>query len=184
MAKQFQSIDDARRAFIENQQIFFVATAAAGTRINISPRATNHLHVLEPNTIAYLDLTGSGSETSAHLKADGRMTVMLCAFDGPPLILRLYGTGRNVWRGSDEYNAFLAAHYAGIEPAGARQIVFLEIDLVQTSCGFAVPYFDYRGPRETLARWAQSKGEDGLRAYRAEKNSDSMDGLPTGLPGI
>jgi hypothetical protein len=181
MAKQFPAIDDRLAAFIDHQRIFFTASAAEGTRVNISPRSTEHLHRLGANAVAYLDLTGSGSETAAHLKADGRLTIMLCAFDGPPLILRLYGRGEVAFRGSERYRAFLSAHYGGEEPLGARQVVFLDIDLVQTSCGFAVPLFEPAGERPTLDRWAAAKGEEGLRAYRQEKNLTSMDGLPTGF---
>jgi hypothetical protein len=181
MAKQFPAISDRQREFIEAQKIFFTGSHAAGTRVNISPRSTDHLHVLDPNTVAYLDLTGSGSETAAHVKAEGALTLMLCAFDGPPSILRLYGKGRIAFRGTPDYVAFLERFYGGVEPAGARQIVFLAVDLVQTSRGFAVPLFDHVGERPTLDRWAEAKGEEGLRAYRAEKNAMSLDGLPTGF---
>ncbi|HEU0067310.1 MAG TPA: pyridoxamine 5'-phosphate oxidase family protein [Sphingomonas sp.] len=181
MAKQFPAIDDKHIGFIAAQAIFFTGSCAQGTRVNISPRSTRHLHVLGPNTIAYLDLTGSGSETAAHVGADGAVTVMLCAVEGPPLILRLYGKGRVAFRGSAEYHAFLALFYLDGEPVGARQIVFIDVDLVQTSCGYAVPLFDHVGERPTLDRWAESKGEQGLRTYRAEKNRISLDGLPTGF---
>ncbi|MEF2071003.1 pyridoxamine 5'-phosphate oxidase family protein [Consotaella aegiceratis] len=182
MAKQFAAIDATRREFIGRQKIFFTASAAAGTRVNISPRSTDHLHVLSDNAVAYLDMTGSGSETSAHLIADGRLTLMFCAFEGAPLILRLYGRGHSAFHGSDEYEAFLDAHYGGVAPLGARQVVFLDVDLVQTSCGYGVPFFDYVGERPTMARWAENKGPDGLVAYRCKNNAVSMDGLPTGMP--
>lgn len=181
MAKQFPRIDERLADFIDAQAIFFTASAAEGTRINISPRPTDHFHRLGPNAVAYLDLTGSGSETAAHLRVDGRLTMMFCAFQGAPLILRLYGQGRVAFRGSPDYRAFLDARYAGVEPVGARQVVFLDIDLVQTSCGFKVPLFEPAGERPTLDRWAEAKGEEGLRAYRQEKNLTSMDGLPTGF---
>ena len=181
MAKQFAAIDEARHAFVERQRIFFAGSAAAGSRVNISPRSTEHLHVLGPNAVAYLDLTGSGSETAAHIRAGGAMTIMLCAFDGPPLILRLYGKGHVDFRGSPAYETFLAERYEGREPLGARQVVTLAIDLVQTSCGYAVPLFAHTGERPVLDRWAEAKGEDGLKAYRREKNLVSIDGLPTGF---
>jgi hypothetical protein len=181
MAKQFFTIGDRHRDFIAAQKIFFTGSCAAGARVNISPRSTEHLHLLGPNAVAYLDLTGSGSETAAHVKAEGALTLMLCAFDGPPSILRLYGQGRIAFRGTPDYRDFLDRFYGGAEPAGARQIVFLAVDLVQTSCGYAVPLFDHVGERPILDRWAQAKGEEGLRAYRAEKNAVSLDGLPTGF---
>lgn len=181
MAKQFAAIDEDRSAFISRQKIFFAGSAANGSRVNISPRSTDHFHVIGPNEVAYLDLTGSGSETAAHARAGGTMTIMLCAFDGPPLILRLYGKAEIAFRGSPSYQAFLDRHYPGGEPLGARQVVTLAVDLVQTSCGYAVPLFDHAGERPILDRWAAAKGEDGLRAYRQEKNVESIDGLPTGF---
>lgn len=181
MAKQFASIDETRRKFIGKQHIFFMASAAAGSRVNLSPRGTEHLHVLGPNQVCYLDLTGSGSETAAHIHAGGRLTMMFCAFDGPPLILRLYGAGRVAFRGSPDYRRFVDQHYAGEEPVGARQVVSLDIDLVQTSCGYAVPRFEHVGEREVLDRWAEAKGDAGLRDYRRDTNAVSIDGLPTGF---
>ncbi|WP_119389982.1 pyridoxamine 5'-phosphate oxidase family protein [Taklimakanibacter lacteus] len=181
MAKQFTRIEDAHRNFIGRQHIFFTASAAEATRVNISPRPTDALRLLDARSAIYLDRTGSGNETAAHLKADGRLTIMFCAFDGPPVILRLYGRGRTIRRNSPEYLALLDAHYGGSEPLGARQIIRLDIDLVQTSCGYGVPLFDYRAERPNLDRWAEAKSEDGLEAYWREKNLTSMDGLPTGL---
>ncbi|MGE0237123.1 MAG: pyridoxamine 5'-phosphate oxidase family protein [Parvibaculaceae bacterium] len=181
MAKQFARIEDNLKTFIARQRIFFAASAAEGTRVNISPRPTDALRLLDDLTAICLDKTGSGNETAAHLLADGRLTFMFCAFEGPPVILRLYGKGRMIRRGSAEYRALLAAHYDGAEPPGARQIIRLDIDLVQTSCGYGVPLFDYRAERPNLDRWAEAKGEDGLQAYWREKNLRSMDGLATGL---
>ena len=181
MARQFPALTPVLAGFIARQPIFFTATTAPGARVNLSPREGGALRVLSPNAACYLDRTGSGAETAAHLRADGRMTIMLCAFAGPPMILRLYGTGRSIPRGTAEYAALLAAHYDGAEPPGARQIVHLAIDLVQTSCGYGVPLFHHEGERPTLDEWAARKGEAGLVAYRAEKNARSIDGLPTGL---
>jgi len=181
MAKQFSRIQDVHRNFIGRQRIFFTASAAEGTRVNVSPRSTDALRLLDASTAIYLDRTGSGNETAAHLLADGRLTIMFCAFEGPPVILRLYGKGCMIRRNSPEYLDLLDTHYDGNEPLGARQIIRLDIDLVQTSCGYAVPLFDYRNERPNLDRWAQAKGETGLDAYRREKNLTSMDGLPTGL---
>ena len=181
MAQQFDRIEPAQRDFILRQHVFFVASAAAGGRVNLSPKGLDALRVLGPNRVAYLDLTGSGNETAAHMRADGRLTLMMCAFEGPPRILRLYGSGRVAQRGTAEYARLLANEFEGEEPLGARQIVVLEVDLVQTSCGFGVPLYDYRGERPALARWAEAKGPEGLEAYRREKNARSIDGLPTGL---
>jgi hypothetical protein len=181
MGKQFAQIEEAHRAFISRQHIFFTATAAERTRVNISPRSTEAFRVLDANAVAYLDLTGSGSETTAHLRADGRMTIMFCSFDQAPLILRLYGKGRVLHRSSAEYARVLATEFDGFEPIGARQIVTLNIDLVQSSCGFGVPLFEYQDERPTLERWAEAKGAAGLEVYQREKNRFSIDGLPTGL---
>lgn len=181
MAKFYEEIGEPLRRLIERQQIFFVATAAAGTRINLSPRPTDLFRVLGPKRVCWLDLTGSGNETMAHLREDGRMTIMFCTFEGAPMILRLYGKGRSHQLDSPEFSALLEAHYEGRRPLGARQIVELEADLVQTSCGYGVPLFDYHGEREVLKDWAERKGEEGIRAYQAEKNRTSLDGRPTGL---
>ncbi len=181
MAKQFASMTPAHREFIARQHIFFTGSATAGSRVNISPRPTDALRVLDERTVAYLDLTGSGSETAAHLRADGRITLMFCALDEPPSILRLYGRGTSLPRNTPEYSMLLASAFDTQEPLGARQIVRIDIDLVQTSCGYGVPLFDYVGERATLLRWAEQKGEAGLAEYRRLKNASSLDGLPTGL---
>ncbi|HKN29515.1 MAG TPA: pyridoxamine 5'-phosphate oxidase family protein [Roseiarcus sp.] len=181
MAKQISHIDETCRAFIARQKIFFAASAAPGAHINLSPRGTDAFAVIDDLTVAYLDRTGSRNETAAHMKADGRLTLMFCAFDGPPNILRLYGRGEVLRRGSESFRAILKSAFAGVEPPGARQIVLLHVDRVQTSCGYGTPLFEYRGERPSLDNWARSKGEDGLEAYRREKNAFSIDGLPTGL---
>jgi hypothetical protein len=180
MGKQFTSIEPAHREFIERQRIFFNASAASGGRVNVSPRDVAALRVLDSNTIVYLDLTGSGNETAAHLLADGRLTFMFCAFEGAPMILRLYGRGRILPRRSPEYTSLLHSHYNGTEPPGARQMVFLAVDSVQTSCGMNVPFYDYVGERDQLNRWAEVKGEATLEEYRLQKNT-RIDGFPTGL---
>jgi len=182
MAKQYPDIDAVQHEFILKQKIFFTATATAESRVNVSPRPTDHFRILGPNRVIYLDLTGSGNETAAHTRIDGRMTIMFCSFEGPPKILRLYGRGRIIRRDSAEYATLLADHFGNSEPLGARQMASLDIDLVQTSCGFGVPLFDYAGERPTLTRWAEAKEKDiGLDAYRRQKNQFSIDGLPTGL---
>jgi hypothetical protein len=180
LAKAFSVLEQSHRDFIARQHLFFVASAAATGHVNLSPKGLDSLRILGPTSVAYLDLTGSGNETAAHLLADGRLTLMFCAFDGAPLILRLYGKGKSLFRGSADYADLLASAFGGMEPLGARQIVRLEIERVQTSCGFGVPLFSFDGDRPTLERWAEAKGEDGLEAYRYEKNRISIDGFPAG----
>jgi len=181
MAQMFKTIAPTIQTFIERQHIFFTATAAEATRINLSPKGADSFRVLDPNQVAYLDQTGSGNEAAAHLRADGRMTIMFCSFEGAPMILRLYGRGRTVPRESEEYAALLTSAFDGREPPGARQIVVLAVDSVQTSCGYAVPTFEFVADRPVLENWASRKGEDGIREYWAEKNVESIDGLPTGM---
>lgn len=176
MATFTDHIDGTLRAVIEAQPVFFVATAAAGARINCSPKGMDTLRVLDEATIAYLDWTGSGNETAAHLLADGRITVMVCRFDRTPDIIRMYGTGRVVQRGSTEWDE-LAGNWA-IEP-GARQLIVIDVTSVQSSCGYAVPVMEFVEERQTLRRYAERKGEDGMVAYRAERNTTSIDDLPT-----
>lgn len=181
MAKQFPALTPELKDFIGRQHIFFTASAAAGSRINLSPKGLDGFRVTGDNEVVFLNLTGSGNETAAHLLADGRLTIMFCAFEGPPMILRLYGHGRCAPRGSEDYARYLESAFEGNEPAGARQIVIQDIDLVQTSCGFGVPLHDYKEERTSLVRWAEAKGEDGIADYWREKNRVSMDGLTTGM---
>ncbi len=181
MAKFYSRLNDTLRAFIGGQKIFFTATAPAEGRINLSPKGMDTFRCLDEGRVAYLDLTGSGNETAAHLLADGRLTLMFCAFEGPPLILRLYGRSRILRRGGPEYTRLLASDFGGVEPLGARQMVQLDIELVQTSCGYGVPLYEYTGERPTLIKWAEAKGPEGLKTYRRQKNTRSLDGLPTGL---
>jgi Pyridoxamine 5'-phosphate oxidase len=182
MAKQFERIEPAHAAFVAQQRIFFTASAAATGRVNISPRGADAFRVVNPNTVAYLDETGSGNETAAHLRASGRLTIMFCGFESVPMILRLYGRGRSVLRGTPEYATLLETAFDNHESPGARQIICLDIDLVQTSCGYGVPLFDFKESRATLRRWAEAKGEAGVEAYRREKNVHSLDGFETGFP--
>jgi hypothetical protein len=179
MAKEYDALDERLRSFIGRQHMFFTASAAAGSRINISPRSTDCFRVLSDNAVCYLDRTGSGNETSAHIHADGRMTIMFCAVEGPPLILRLYGRGTVIQRSGPEYAGLIASAFGGKERSGARQIIHLDVELVKTSCGYGVPLYEYQQERETIERWSEAKGEEGLVAYRAEFNVESMDGLPT-----
>jgi hypothetical protein len=177
MGKQFAKIEPEHKAFIERQRVFFVASAAPKGRVNVSPKGMSTLRVLGDNAVAYLDCTGSGSETRAHLLAseDKRLTIMFCAFEGDPVILRLYGQGQSLMRGTPEY-AGLLAHFE--EMPGARQIVRLTVDLVQTSCGMGVPLFDYKTDRQNLVRYWTAQGIDNLRKYWG-KNMRSIDGLAT-----
>ncbi|MBB4657634.1 pyridoxamine 5'-phosphate oxidase family protein [Parvularcula dongshanensis] len=178
MARFYDALTDQLTRFIEAQPMFFVASAAPTGRINLSPKGMDSFRVLSPNEAAYLDLSGSGAETAAHLRADGRLTVMFNSFGDAPLILRLYGHGRYEQKGSAFYEA--NAHLFPDLP-GARGLVVLAIDSVQTSCGYAVPQMSLDEERDTLLRWSERKGEAGLAAYQAENNAVSIDGLPTGL---
>lgn len=179
MAKFYPALTEELVAFIQRQHIFFVASAPANGRINISPKGLDALRVVSEREVAYLDLTGSGNETAAHLKENGRLTLMFCSVEGPPLILRLYGKGRVVWPGDADWT-----HYHGLfmTQPGERQIIVLQIESLQTSCGAGVPLYSYHGERDALLDWARKKGTDGMRDYRCEKNQISIDGLPTGLP--
>lgn len=176
MSKFVDSISDDLRTVIEAQPMFFVATAAADGRINVSPKGLDTLRVIDATTVAYLDMTGSGNETAAHLLADGRITVMLCRFDSKPDIIRLYGAGRVVARGSDEWAAMIERWAPG---PGARQIMVVDVDSVQTSCGYAVPRMELVAERDTLARYWEAKGgHDEAVTYREQRNKVSIDGLP------
>ncbi|GAA4468691.1 pyridoxamine 5'-phosphate oxidase family protein [Nemorincola caseinilytica] len=180
MGKFSDSIQDAHIKFIEHQKMFFVATAplAADGHINLSPKGLDSFRVLSPTHVAYLDITGSGNETSAHVLENGRITIMFCAFDGPPNILRLYGTGRTILPGSAEWNRYISLFG---EAPGIRQVIVADIHKVQTSCGYSVPLYDYTGERDHAYKWVEKKGPQGLEEYRAEKNQVSLDGLPTAL---
>jgi hypothetical protein len=180
MGKQFARLEPEHKAFIERQKLFFVASAPAKGRINVSPKGLGSFRVLGDNEAAYLDCTGSGSETRAHLTQsdDRRLTIMFCAFEGDPVILRLYGQGQSLMRGTPEYQALIGRFE---ETPGARQIVRLSIDLVQTSCGMGVPLFDYKAERGSLVRYWTTQGLDNLRKYWGLKNTKSIDGLPTGF---
>lgn len=176
MAQQYSEISEKLKQFIGQQRIFFVATAAADGRINVSPKGMDSLRVLDAKRVAWLNVTGSGNETAAHIQESPRMTLMFAAFDGKPMILRLYGEA-NVIHHNDQQWEGLYRHFEPLP--GARQIFDLAVDLVQTSCGMGVPLFEYRGDRELLNDWARKKGETGIRQYWQEKNQQSIDGRPT-----
>ena len=178
MAKFFEAINEELSAFIANQKIFFTGTAAAEGRVNVSPKGTDSLRVLGPNRVIWLNLTGSGNETAAHLAQVNRITLMFCAFEGKPLILRLYGSARTIHPRDKDWEE-LYAHFP--DSNGARQIFDIQVESVQTSCGFAVPFMDYKEDRDVLTKWAENKGKDGIRQYWEDKNVTSIDGAPTGI---
>jgi predicted pyridoxine 5'-phosphate oxidase superfamily flavin-nucleotide-binding protein len=177
MGRIRSEIDEAARKFIEAQKIFFVASAtlAASGHVNVSPKGLDTFRILGPTTVAYLDFNGSGVETIAHLKENGRIVLMFCAFQGPPDIFRLYGHGRVVEAHQAEFAA-LAESFSTSE--NARSIVLVEVTRVQGSCGYGVPLFNYEGERTQLQAWASKRGAEGLKAYRQQKNRQSIDGLP------
>jgi hypothetical protein len=176
MGRVLDAISDELAAFISRQHVFFVATAPSdGGHVNLSPKGLHTFAVLDPHTVAYLDLTGSGVETIAHLRENGRITIMFCAFDGKPNIVRLYGRGKVLPAGEPEAGALLA-RFAG--HPGARSVIPIQVDRVSTSCGYGVPLLRYEGERDQLTAWADRRGPDGLVEYREQKNAVSIDGLP------
>ncbi len=178
MAEFFDHIPEKLQAFIAEQKLFFIATAAATGRISLSPKGMDTFRCLGPHQAAYLDLTGSGNETAAYLKADGRATIMFCSFDHRALILRLYGKGRAVRPGASEWNALIGKFP---ETPGARQIMLFDINSVQTSCGYAVPEYELKQERQILRKWAGNKSPEELTDYQRQKNAVSIDGFDTGL---
>lgn len=180
MGKVFEAISEEMADFIRRQHVFFVASAplAPDGHINVSPKGMDCLRILGSKRVGYVDLTGSGNETSAHLAENGRITFMFCAFEGPPNIVRLYGTGRVLLPGDAEW-ATLAPLFP--QHLSTRQIIVAEIERVSSSCGYTVPFMDYQGERETLTRYWQAKGAAALTPYQRQKNTCSIDGLPTPL---
>ena len=178
MAKVFAEMSPDHQAFIQRQQLFFVATAplTRDGHVNMSPKGLDTFRILTSSRVAYLDLTGSGNETSAHICENGRITLMFCSFEQKPLILRLYGQG-SVCLPHDDGWAELSQQF-DLKP-GARQIISVDIHRVQTSCGYGVPIYDYKEQRPTLTTWAKNKGPDALAAYQQQKGSVSIDGLVT-----
>jgi hypothetical protein len=179
MGKVLDALDANLTAIVARQPVFFVATAPSGEggHVNVSPKGgTGSFAVIDPTTVAYLDVTGSGVETIAHLRDNGRITVMFCTFEGPPLIVRLYGRGRAVLPGDDGF-ADLRARFPDGVP-GVRSVIRVEVERVATSCGYGVPLMSYDADRTTLAEWAERRGPEGVEAYRAERNAVSIDGLP------
>jgi hypothetical protein len=177
MGQRIDSITPDLQHFLESSPMFFVATAPAETsgHVNLSPKGYDSFRVLNPRSVAYLDLTGSGNETAAHVTENRRLTLMFCAFSGRPQVVRLYCDGRVVVRGSNEW-AQLFPLFPNL--SGVRQIIVGELDYALTSCGYAVPQMTLASERDQLLRWAESKGEEGLIEYRRTRNSVSLDGLP------
>lgn len=178
MSDRFQQLSEKHADFIRKQHLFFVATAGQEGSINLSPKGLDSLRVLTPSRVVWLNLTGSGNETAAHVLENNRMTLMFCSFDKQPLILRLYGEAEVIHPRDNSWEA-LVGHFP--EHLGARQIFDLRVNLVQTSCGYAVPYYELKGQRPTLTNWANKRGKAGVEDYWSEKNSLSLDGKPTGI---
>jgi len=178
MGQLFGELSEKHIQFIAKQNIFFVGTATSQSRVNVSPKGMDSLIVLSNARVAWLNVTGSGNETSTHVQQNPRMTIMFCAFDNQPLIMRLYGTAKVFHKSDSEWNNLFPL----FKPLpGARQIFDVMIDLVQTSCGMAVPYYSYVQDRELLNEWATKKGKEGLKQYWREKNQMSIDGIPSNI---
>lgn len=178
MGKKLPKLNSQLKEFITNQKIFFVGTAANTGFVNVSPKGMSTFYILNDKEVIWLNLTGSGNESAAHVLKDPRMTIMFCSFEKNPLILRLYGTAETFHERDAQFSEYLE-HFE--ETAGARQIFKLSIELVQTSCGFGVPFMEYKGERDTLKLWAEQKGEEGIKEYWTEKNQESLDGFDTGI---
>jgi hypothetical protein len=178
MGKPMPTIDESMRVFLAAQHVFFVATAPSGDSglVNCSPRSADTFRVLGPTTVAWLDGTGSGIETIAHLRQNRRIVLMFCAFEGPPKIVRLHGRGTAIEAGEPEF--VRQRPQFGTPPFAERAIVRVDISRIAGSCGFGVPLYRYEGERDQMATWAGAKGVEGARAYRREKNAHSLDGLP------
>jgi Pyridoxamine 5'-phosphate oxidase len=178
MSNVYERIDDRLRDFLDRQHVFFVATAPSGDNgsVNVSPKGiAGTFVVIDDHTVAYLDITASGAETIAHLRDNGRITLMFCAFEGPPNVVRLHGHGRFVTLYDDGFEDLLALFAEG---RGARAVVVVDVERVSDSCGYGVPLMEYVGERDLLAPFMARKGADGLVAYRQKKNTQSIDGLP------
>ena len=176
MGKRYSEIPDKLKEFIEEQKVFFVGTATADGRVNVSPKGMDSLRILDANRVLWLNVTGSGNETSAHVQENPRMTIMFTALEGNPMILRLFGSARVIHKNDSDWNNKITL-FAPLP--GARQIFDMTVDLVQTSCGMGVPFYEYAGEREQLNEWANKKGEEGIKDYWREKNEESLDGKIT-----
>jgi pyridoxamine 5'-phosphate oxidase-like protein len=180
VAKQFDKLEADHQNFIGEQHMFFTGSAAAEGLVNVSPKGMDSLHIAGENRIIWLNLTGSGNETAGHILENPRVTLMWCSFTTRPLILRVYGTARAINPGDDEWDA-LAAHFP--PHRGARQIFDMQVDLVQTSCGWAVPFMDFNRERDTMQKFIDGKTDDEFRELWVKNNAVTLDGKPTGVFG-
>lgn len=178
MGQHYTALTERLTEFIQKQKLFFVATATAESRVNMSPKGMDSLRVINSHRVIWLNVTGSGNETAAHVLENPRMTVMFCAFEGRPMILRLFGQARVIHQNDPEWQTLLPLFD---DLPGARQIFDMDIDLVTTSCGMGVPLYQYQGDREQLNHWAERKGKSGIRDYWREHNRLSLDGLQTAI---
>lgn len=178
MADQYKELNDDLKDFIKDQAIFFVGTAPLQGQINVSPKGMDTFRILDDQKVAWLNLTGSGNETAAHLLENPRMTIMFCSFSKRPLILRLYGQATAIHERDEEWGRLFSLFP---DLPGARQIFLVDLEMVQTSCGFAVPKMELIDERSSLAKWASGKGQDGIKEYWKEKNEVSLDGKETGI---
>jgi len=177
MGRELETITPELTELLESQPVFFVATAPASTddHVNVSPKGLDSFRVIDDHTVAYLDLHGSGIETVAHLRENGRITIMFCAFSGRPQIVRLQGRGTAIAADAPEARPYLERLPS---PPGARSVIVVDVKRISSSCGFGVPLMDFVGERTDLTDWAAKKGEDGLAEYREQKNAASISGLP------
>jgi hypothetical protein len=185
MGRVHPHITPALREFIAAQHLFFVATAplAAEGHVNVSPKGVDGTSLLvDEHTFAYLDITASGAETIAHLRENGRATVMFCAFDGKPDIVRLHGRGRVVQSDSPEFAGWMSRFEGVADSPAYRAVIVVDVTRVSSSCGFGVPFMEFAGERGMLVGYAERKGAEGVRAYQRERNATSIDGLPALVP--
>ena len=178
MSEMFEQLEEEHVTFIGQQHMFFVGTAGAEGLVNVSPKGMDSFRVLDDGSVAWLNLTGSGNETAAHVIENGRMTIMFCSFDKQPLIMRLYGQATVIHPRDEQWQ-----DVEGLFPnyTGTRQIFVLNVELVQTSCGYAVPLYDLKAERHTLTKWAYGRGPDGIEEYWRDKNTKSLDDKETGI---
>ncbi len=178
MAKFYDQLDQKLKTFILEQKIYFTATAPKKGRINLSPKGMDSFRILSDKQVGFLSVTGSGNETAAHLLDDGRITIMFCSFTTTPWILRIYGKGTCIHPGDDNSDE-VAKDFTQLP--GTRQIFIIDIESVQTSCGYSIPFYEYKSERDALNKWAEQKGADGVKEYQQENNLTSIDGIQTGL---